>query len=133
MKKTIYLILITVLLNSCQYETDVPHAPDEDQSTSPAAKKHELGKTLFRANCAVCHHQTKNSAGPALQGALGRAPDKEWVYKFVRNSAKLIAEGDKYANELYKTYGKTAMTAFPTLSNEDIDAIMAYCDEPPGY
>jgi hypothetical protein len=44
----------------------------------------------------------------------------------VHNSSALISSGDKYANEVYGKWNKTAMTAFPQLSNEDIDAIVEY-------
>lgn len=87
------------------------------------------GKALFTANCASCHHPTKESTGPALQGTLTRVPSQEWLYDWVKNSAKVIASGDKYANDIYNKYNKTAMTAFPSLSNEDIDAIFAYVEQ----
>ncbi len=86
------------------------------------------GKELFRANCASCHNPLKDMTGPALKGLMSRVPDKEWIYDFVHNSAKMIAEGDKYANELYIKWGKTSMTPFPSLSNADIDSIIAYCE-----
>jgi hypothetical protein len=38
----------------------------------------------------------------------------------------MIKSGDAYANKIYNEYGKTAMTAFPQLSNTDIDNILAY-------
>lgn len=86
------------------------------------------GKALFSANCASCHHPVKDVTGPALQGAESRVPDKEWLYKWVKNSASLISSGDKYANEIYNKWNKTAMTAFPNLSHEEIDAIFAYVE-----
>lgn len=86
------------------------------------------GQALFSANCASCHHPVKDVTGPALQGAESRVPDKEWLYKWVKNSAAVISSGDKYANEIYNKWNKTAMTAFPNLSNEEIDAIFAYVE-----
>lgn len=86
------------------------------------------GKALFSANCASCHHPVKDVTGPALQGAESRVPDKEWLYKWVKNSAAVISSGDKYANEIYNKWNKTAMTAFPNLSHEEIDAIFAYVE-----
>jgi mono/diheme cytochrome c family protein len=87
------------------------------------------GKALFQANCAACHNPIKDATGPALKGVSGRVPSKEWLYKWVKNSASVIGSGDKYANEIYAKWNKTAMTAFPALSNEDIDAIVKYVDE----
>src|SRR5690606_20953938 len=85
-------------------------------------------------NCASCHHPLKDATGPALKGADGRAPSKEWLHKWVRNSSALIASGDKYANELFNKWGKIPMTPFPGLSDEEIDAIFTYVNsvEPAG-
>lgn len=89
------------------------------------------GKALFQTNCASCHSPLKDATGPALKGADSRVPSKEWLHKWVRNSASVIASGDKYANDLYNKWGKTAMTAFPNLSDEEIDAIFAYTNSVP--
>lgn len=84
------------------------------------------GQAIFKSNCASCHNPLKDATGPALQDADKRVPSKEWLYKWVKNSASVIASGDKYANDLYNQWGKTAMTAFPNLSNEEIDAVFTY-------
>lgn len=84
------------------------------------------GKALFQSNCASCHNPIKDATGPALQGVESRVPSKEWLYKWVKNSPAVIASGDKYANEVYNKWNKTAMTAFTNLTNEDIDAIFTY-------
>lgn len=84
------------------------------------------GKALFQSKCATCHHPLNDATGPALQGVDERVPSKEWLYDWVNNSAKVIASGDKYANDVFNKWGKTAMTGFPELSHEDIDAIVVY-------
>jgi cytochrome c2 len=91
------------------------------------------GKAIFAANCASCHNPLKDATGPALKGVDGRVPSKDWLYKWVHNSSAVIASGDKYANDLFNKWGKTQMTAFPQLANEDIDAVIAYVNsvEPP--
>ena len=38
----------------------------------------------------------------------------------------MIKSGDAYANKIYNEYNGTAMTAFPQLSDADIDNILAY-------
>lgn len=86
------------------------------------------GKALFQANCASCHNPVKDATGPALKGVSATFPNKEWVYNWVHNSSAVIAGGDKFGNDLYNKWGKTQMTAFPQLSNEDIDAIIKYVD-----
>lgn len=84
------------------------------------------GKALFQANCASCHNPLKDATGPALKGADSRVPSKEWLYKWVHNSAAVIASGDKYGNDLFVKWNKAAMTQFPQLSEPDIDAIITY-------
>jgi len=106
-------------------------APAEDLGGDPAA-----GKTLFNQNCAACHALNRNMTGPALANVEQRlyedeGLDREWLYKWIRNSAGLIASGDDYANRVYNEWNQVAMNAFPTLSDEDIDNILAYTAAPP--
>ncbi|MCA6364191.1 MAG: cytochrome c [Bacteroidetes bacterium] len=87
------------------------------------------GKALFKANCSSCHYASeKNGTGPGLKGVLTRIPGGEWKYNWVRNSAALAASGDAYATAIKAKWNNAVMTAFPTLSNEDIDAILDYAD-----
>lgn len=86
------------------------------------------GKALFSTNCASCHHPLKDVTGPSLKGTLDRVPSQEWLYSWVKNSAALVGSGDKYAVEIYNKYNKQAMTPFPNLSHEEIDAIFAYVE-----
>lgn len=86
------------------------------------------GKALFQANCASCHNPIKVVTGPALKGVSQKVPSKEWLYKWIHNSGALIASGDKYANQIFQEYNKVPMTAFPKLSEAEIDAIIAYVD-----
>lgn len=87
------------------------------------------GKALFKANCSACHTVTdKKAAGPGLKDVLSRIPAGNWKYDWVRNSADVIKSGDSYANQIFSEY-KTPMSAFPALTNEQIDAILAYADK----
>jgi len=92
------------------------------------------GKAIFNANCASCHNPIKESTGPALKGIRASLPGGDWVYDWVHNSAAMIAKGDAEAVRIYTKYNKTAMTAFPQLTKEEIDAIFTYVDayEVPG-
>jgi len=92
------------------------------------------GKTLFNANCAACHQLDKKMTGPALRDVEARLAndagvDRAWIYAWVRNSAGVIKSGDAYANKVFNEFGGTAMTAFPQLSDQDIDNILAYTAE----
>ena len=94
------------------------------------------GKQLFNQNCAACHALNRKMTGPALANVESRLAedeglDREWLYAWIKNSSGVINSGDGYANRIYNEYNKAAMTAFPTLSNEDIDNILAYTAAPP--
>ncbi|WP_232825868.1 c-type cytochrome [Chitinophaga alhagiae] len=89
------------------------------------------GKTLFQQKCASCHNPHKKLTGPALAGVEDRWPDKKLLHQWIRNSASVLATGDKYANDLFNEYSKLTMTPFPELKDEDIDNILAYVNSVP--
>ena len=82
------------------------------------------GKALFNAQCAACHALDKDMTGPALRG-VGNKYEKEWLYKWIKNNAEFIKSGDALAIQASK-WSETAMTAFPQLSDSDLDNIIAY-------
>lgn len=87
------------------------------------------GESLFNANCKTCHRVHQKLVGPALENVYNRAPSIDWIKAFIRNSAAVIASGDEYAVKLYNDYGKTQMTAFTGLKDEQIMAILAYVQD----
>ena len=94
--------------------------------------KAQDGAKLFKQNCAVCHALTDQKlTGPGLAGVFDRAPKGDWLRNWVKNNEKLIKAGDAYANKIYNENGKAAMTVFESLSDADIDAILAYVKAPP--
>jgi mono/diheme cytochrome c family protein len=103
-----------------------------DASGGDAAK----GKSLFNQNCAACHALNRKMTGPALANVESRLAedeglDKEWLYAWIKNSPGMIKSGDAYSVKIYNEYNQAAMTAFPTLSDQDIDDILAYTAAPP--
>lgn len=86
------------------------------------------GKELFKSNCAACHALDKKMTGPALRGIAGKY-DMPWLYKWVKNSSALIKSGDAKAVKVYEENNKSVMTAFPQLTDTDIDNIIAYTSE----
>ena len=89
------------------------------------------GKSLFNTNCAACHKLDKKMTGPALRHVQDRllndeGLDKQWLYAWIRNSSSVIKSGDSYANKIYTEYNRSAMTAYPQLSDADIENILAY-------
>jgi cytochrome c551/c552 len=91
------------------------------------------GKALFQTNCAQCHNPFKVVTGPALKGVTERIPDKNLLHEWIHNNAKVLASGNKYFNDLFVQYNKTAMNTFPSLTDPEIDAILKYVEtaQPP--
>jgi len=87
------------------------------------------GESLFKANCAACHKLDKKGVGPALRGVAGKF-DRDWLYKWIKDSQGLIKSGDSKAAEIFADNNNSVMTSFPGLSNEDIDNILAYSSLP---
>jgi len=84
------------------------------------------GEDLFKANCAACHTIKTDLIGPALAGMMDRVPSKEWVYSWIRNSQKMIADGDEYGLERFEKFNKLPMLSFPDMTDDEIDAVIAY-------
>ena len=108
----------------------------QEEVAAEAAGDPANGKSLFNANCAACHRLNKPMTGPALANVEQRlyeeeGLDREWLNKWIRNSAGLIKSGDEYANKVYNEWGQVAMNAFPQLSDQDITDILAYTAAPP--
>lgn len=88
------------------------------------------GKALFNTNCAACHKLDKKMTGPPLRNIETKLADEQgldraWIYAWVKNNIALIKSGDAYANVI-KDYDPSPMTAFPQLSDKDIDDILAF-------
>lgn len=89
------------------------------------------GKVLFNANCAACHNLDRPMTGPALRGVVDKYNgDKEWLYKWIRNSSELIKSGDERANKIFNEYNQSVMTLFPQLTDENLEDLLAYMSEP---
>ncbi len=106
------------------------------ESSVPGGGDPVKGKALFNQNCAACHALDRKMTGPALANIETRLADEEgldraWLDAWIKNSPGMISSGDSYAVKIYEEYGKAAMTPFPTLSNTDIDDILAYTAAPP--
>ena len=85
----------------------------------------EDGEKLFKSYCASCHSPGANQlVGPGLAGVYDKY-EKEWLYKWIKNSGALIASGDDQAVAVYEQYAKVAMPAQP-VTDVQIDAILEY-------
>jgi mono/diheme cytochrome c family protein len=125
------LLLGVTLMLAISFTSFAQDAAPAAATEAPAAAQGAdpvKGKELFNSNCAACHKLDAKATGPALRGVAGRH-DKAWLYKWIHNSSALIKSGDAAAVKIYEEYNKSVMTAFPQLSEGDIDSIIAYTSE----
>lgn len=116
MRYCAFLIAIIALF-SCNGNKD---------KTYTAPVEASAGETLFKQNCASCHKPDMDFTGPALSGSTGRWKDKKLLFEFIRNPDKVILKDD-YAKALLDKY-QAKMTAFPSLTDAEIQSILDYCD-----
>lgn len=85
------------------------------------------GKTIFDANCALCHGYDKELTGPAMRGLEGRGPwgDRKELITFTRNPAGYIPK-TCYTKNLVARYNGQIMPSFPQLSDKDLNAVYDY-------
>ncbi len=99
-------------------------------SISASAQNIEEGEKLYKANCTACHHIDNKLIGPALRGVSDKYSE-EWLIKWIKNSAEMIAAGDPDAIAIWEEYNKSPMTAFPYFSDDDVRNILAYIEQAP--
>jgi len=87
------------------------------------------GMKLFEKKCLACHDKslTRRSTGPALMGVTEKR-DLDWLISWVKNSKKMVDDGDAQAVEIYNEYGGAAMTAFGDLSDDQIKSILMFIE-----
>lgn len=67
----------------------------------------ERGMKIFKMECAACHKLDRDMTGPALNGALDRAPQPGivWLRSFLTAQDSLIRVKEPYATALQATWG----------------------------
>ena len=113
--------------------TDSALAQDDAGASAEAAAglAGDVGKggALFKSNCSSCHETgTTKSVGPGLKD-IHKRREFSWLVKWIRNSQSMVAAGDADAVKIYNEFNKIPMTSFPTLSEGDIQDIIAYIDD----
>ncbi len=128
----ITLFLFTTVYSYAQETAEAQPAESAAVVDSPVPNGNaENGEKLFKSLCAACHKPYSRAVGPALHGVVDKYDgDFEWLYAWIKNSAELIKSGDARANAIYNEYNQVAMNAFPQLSNQDMDDILAYVELP---
>lgn len=82
------------------------------------------GEKLFIAQCSACHNFERAGIGPAL-GGVTLETTASWLRGFIRDPAGMIKEEDDRAVRLHEQYS-TIMPPFGHLTEEEMDAILAY-------
>lgn len=82
------------------------------------------GQFLFQNNCSPCHNFLQKGIGPNLGHVTTEVPTT-WLKQFIRNAPGVISQKDERATRLLAEY-KQVMPAFPTLTDTDLNALLAY-------
>lgn len=95
----------------------------------PASQAQKDGKTVFENRCASCHKiSNQDLVGPGLAN-VNKRREQEWIIKFIKNSQKLIKNGDELANRLYNEYNQTIMPSHTDLSKAEIINTLDYIQQ----
>lgn len=87
--------------------------------------RQKAGRKIFKAQCASCHKLNKKLIGPALGGVEERR-ENGWLKAWIKNNAELRASGDADAIAIFEEYNGSVMSAFPNLTDQQIDDILYY-------
>lgn len=86
------------------------------------------GEALFKTKCGACHIMGKDGTGPNLQGVKAKwEGEEEFLYEWVQNSPKVIAEGKSQRAQEVKDYSPTSMTP-QDVTIEEAKAIIDFTD-----
>jgi mono/diheme cytochrome c family protein len=107
-----FLLIAILLTDGIFAETSFSQAPDGAQLFMPCKACHNIG--------------TGKLIGPDLSGVTKRR-DKEWLYRFIKNSQDVVKSGDEYAVKLFEAHNKIPMPPF-AYSDEQIDAVLNYIE-----
>ena len=107
------------------YTDDKPTEALAAATSQASDPKVAIGKKLFQTHCVACHKLDKKLIGPPLQG-VSEKRSKEWLHSWIKDNAALRASGDQDAIDIFNEYNGIPMTPYPQLSEDDIDAIIAY-------
>ncbi len=83
------------------------------------------GKKLFKNLCSSCHKLKKKLVGPAL-GGIESNRENSWLKAWIKDNAALRASGDRDAIAIFEEFKGSNMTAFPQLTDKNIDDILYY-------
>jgi mono/diheme cytochrome c family protein len=124
---TLYLLVVVAIAHDELNPTQGPGCGTTNFTTSISAEAelNHPGAQIFKDNCKACHRINQKLVGPALAGAVDRY-DSVWLVNWIRNSSKMIAEGDPMAVALFNEYNKTQMTSFTSFTDQQMKDLLDY-------
>ena len=90
-----------------------------------------LGLKIFKMECAGCHKLDRDMTGPALKGALDRAPQPGivWLRAFLTAQDSLLRMKEPYATALQATWGNNPWRhEYARLSPTQFKDLMAWVE-----
>lgn len=144
----LFIIVISILVWNITPYSSMPARVEPVAGTAPPTtsaptktttdQQWQNGKSLFKSNCASCHNPKVAQTGPALIEVTKRWEDagtyqgktgKQWLYAWIKNWHEPVEAKYPYAVTI-QNYAASEMNMFPTLKDEDIDAILHYIEAP---
>jgi cytochrome c1 len=84
----------------------------------------DLGKTLFRADCSMCH-VAKYKTDNLMEGIVNRIGEN-YLRKYLTKQDSLLNAKDKYALALKESWGNLANSHNFKYSDEELNALIQY-------
>jgi mono/diheme cytochrome c family protein len=141
LKQFVFWIFLTVLsLSACDTETDQNNSRQTGNNIADTIKTTRtedsinMGRLLFKQNCAMCHAMGGIIEGPGLRDITSRVPQPyaKWLPSYIKNNVAVRKSGDIYAIKLYKDSDSASMPVFDTILNDNqIHYIMLFLENPP--
>ncbi len=86
------------------------------------------GEALFNSKCSACHILGSDGTGPNLQGVKSRwEGEEDYLYEWVLNAPKVIAQGESQRAQAVKDYSPTVMPV-QNVTKDEAKAIIDFAD-----
>lgn len=136
-------LAVCLAIFNFSYSQDPTDKPEPEGVEQAQASGEEIvgdaakGYDLFQLNCIACHKIDGDMVGPPLRNVVDRVKEeggvgRQWLHDWIKDNNALRAAGDEYAIEVFERYNKIPMLTFPNLTDQDIDDILAYTNDPEG-
>jgi mono/diheme cytochrome c family protein len=93
-------------------------APSDDHLAAPAAR--DRGRTVFLMNCAICHGERGDGAGPRQEGLTARPRD------FTNPAWRAAITPERVVFTIREGLRLTSMPSWPTLTDDEVRDVAAY-------